>query len=197
MVPPLTQARCRCTYESFQLLASWGHGSNRARGSFWASQLARVSQRGRLESRVVSERRIGWGILGCGGIATTTFAPAVGWSKNGKLVAVASRDPGVAREKARALSAGRAYAPYESLLADLEVEAVYIGLPNGLHEEWATRAAAAKKHVLCEKSLTLSPESARRLSALFAASGLRLVEAFMYRHHPQWNVVRQLLAEQA
>jgi len=138
--------------------------------------------------------RVGWGILGCGRIATGAVAPAIGWSDNGTLVAVASRTPEVAASKARQVGAERSYASYEALLDDSRVHAVYIGLPNGLHEEWCVRAAEAGKHVLCEKSLTLNARSARRIAGSFARSGLRLVEAFMYRHHPQWRVVRDHLA---
>ncbi len=141
--------------------------------------------------------RIGWGIIGCGRIATNSVAPAIQWSKNGRLVAIASRDRRVAEAKARDLGAARAYAPYEALLDDPEVHAVYIGLPNGMHEEWAVRCAQAGKHVLCEKSLTLSLASARRMAEAFSTRGLRLVDAFMYRHHPQWRLVRGLLDEGA
>jgi predicted dehydrogenase len=140
---------------------------------------------------------VGWGILGCGGIATHAIAPAIRWSHNGRLVAIASRDAATAERKAQELGAERWYAPYEAMLEDRDVAAVYIGLPNGLHEEWAIRAASAGKHVLCDKSLTLSETSAQRLSALFADRGLRLVEGFMYRHHPQWQVVRRWIADRA
>jgi xylose dehydrogenase (NAD/NADP) len=135
---------------------------------------------------------VGWGIIGCGRIATNAVAPAIRWSKNGHLVAVASRERSVAEAKAHELGALRAYAPYERLLGDAEVDAVYIGLPNGMHEEWAVRCAEAGKHVLCEKSLTLTLPSARRMAAAFSSRGLRLVDAFMYRHHPQWSLVRSL-----
>jgi D-xylose 1-dehydrogenase (NADP+, D-xylono-1,5-lactone-forming) len=142
-------------------------------------------------------KSIGWGIMGCGRIATNAVAPAINWSANGHLVAVASRDRNVAAAKARELGAARAYAPYEAMLGDPDVDAVYIGLPNGLHEEWAVRCAQAGKHVLCEKSLTMTLASARRMAAAFAPRGLRLVDAFMYRHHPQWSLVRSLLDERA
>ncbi len=142
-------------------------------------------------------RRIAWGILGCGSIATSAIAPAIRWSENGVLHAVASRSEERARDKAHAIGASRAYGSYEALLKDPKVEAVYIGLPNGLHEEWAIRAAASGKHVLCEKSLAMSWASAKRIATEFRTRKLRLVEAFMYRHHPQWNVVRTLLAEGA
>lgn len=141
--------------------------------------------------------KVRWGIIGCGSIATHAIAPAIRWSHNGELVAVASRDAASARSKAEAIAAPRAHASYEALLADDEIDAVYIGLPNGLHEEWALRAAAAGKHVLCDKSLTLTAASARRIAAAFRERGLRLVEGFMYRHHPQWEIVRHLLADRA
>jgi predicted dehydrogenase len=141
--------------------------------------------------------RIGWGILGCGGIATKAIAPAIKWSNNGRLVAVASRDPSVAKAKAAETEAEHAYAPYERLLEDPSVDAVYIGLPNGLHEEWTLRCAEAGKHVLCEKSLALSVDSALRMTNAFETGRLRLIEAFMYRHHPQWNVARDLLGRGA
>jgi xylose dehydrogenase (NAD/NADP) len=141
--------------------------------------------------------KVRWGILGCGSIACESIAPAIRWSRNGELAAVASRDPAAARAKADRVRAPRAHGSYEALLADEEIDAVYIGLPNGLHEVWALRAAAAGKDVLCEKSLTLSVASARRMRAAFQARGLRLVEAYMYRHHPQWEIARRLLAEGA
>jgi predicted dehydrogenase len=137
--------------------------------------------------------RVGWGILGCGSIATHAVAPAIGWSTNGELVAIASRDESVAREKARLLGADRSYAPYERLLEDPDVTAVYVANPNGLHEEPCLRAVSAGKHVLCEKSLAPSLDEARRMTAAAASRGVRLVEAFMYRHHPQWSVVRGFL----
>ncbi|MDP9034926.1 MAG: Gfo/Idh/MocA family oxidoreductase [Myxococcota bacterium] len=142
-------------------------------------------------------KKIGWGVLGCGRIATKAVAPAIQWSANGRLVAIASRDQDVALAKARELGAERSYASYEGLLTDRDVDAIYIGLPNGLHEDWALRCAQAGKHVLCEKSLTLTLASAKRMAAAFAGRGLRLIEAFMYRHHPQWSKVRGLVEEGA
>jgi predicted dehydrogenase len=137
-----------------------------------------------------AERKVGWGILGCGWIGTDAIAPAIQWSQNGRIVAVASRDRAVAEAKARKIGAERAYAPYQALLDDPEVDAVYIGLPNGMHEEWTLRCAQAGKHVLCEKSLTFTSAAAARMAAACRERGVRLVEAFMYRHHPQWALVR-------
>jgi predicted dehydrogenase len=108
---------------------------------------------------------------------------------------VASRSPARTEERARAVGAPRAYGDYAALLADRDVDAVYLGLPNGEHARWAIAAAEAGKHVLCDKSLALSIEDARRMRAAFAARGLRLVEAFMVRHHPQWELARRLVAE--
>ncbi len=139
------------------------------------------------------ERKVGWGIIGCGWIGTDAVAPAIRWSSNGRIVAVASRDARLAEAKARQIGAERWYAPYEAMLEDRDVDAVYIGLPNGMHEEWAIRCAMAGKHVLCEKSLTMSLASAERMAEAFRSRGLYLVEAFMYRHHPQWSLVRDLV----
>jgi predicted dehydrogenase len=140
-----------------------------------------------------ASRQVGWGILGCGWIGTDAIAPAIQWSQNGRIVAVASRDRSVAEAKARKIGAERAYAPYEALLEDREVDAVYIGLPNGLHEEWTIRCSQAGKHVLCEKSLAFTSEAAARMIAACRDRGLRLVEAFMYRHHPQWSLLREII----
>ncbi len=143
------------------------------------------------------EGTVGWGILGCGNIATHALAPAITWSRNGKLVAIASRSAQTAAAKAQTLGAMRAYGSYEDLLDDPEVHAVYIGLPNGLHAEWAKAAARAGKHVLCDKSLTLDEASARALGRVFDDAGLVLMCGFMVRHHPQWELARRLLAEGA
>ena len=98
--------------------------------------------------QVVSEK-LRFGILGAAGIARKALIPALDAASNAELVAIASRDP----ERARTAFAGRIQPDYEALLADPEVDAVYIPLPNSLHREWAVRALAAGKHVLCEKPL--------------------------------------------
>lgn len=145
----------------------------------------------------MKDRRVRWGILGCGRIAAKAFAPAIHWSAHGDLLAVASRTLARARERADAVSAPRAHGSYEALLDDPDIDAVYIGLPNGAHASWAMAAAEAGKHVLCDKSLTLSDEDARSMREASRSRGLRLVEAFMVRHHPQWTLLRRLLDEQA
>lgn len=138
-------------------------------------------------------RPVQWGVIGCGTIATHAVCPAIRWSKFATMAAVASRDPGRAQVLQRDLQAERWHETYDELLKDPDVEAVYIGLPNGLHHEWGIKALEAGKHVLCEKSLTLTSIEARALVELAKKKGLRLMEAFMYRHHPQWDTVRELM----
>jgi predicted dehydrogenase len=151
--------------------------------------------------RMGSERppssKIRWGVLGYGSIAASAGVPAIKWSYNGELLALASRSQETADAKAQEAKAPRAYGSYEALLEDDDVDAVYLALPNGLHETWALRCADAGKHLLCEKTLSTSLASAARVREAFAKRGLRLVEGFMYRHHPQWRVVRSLIADGA
>ena len=138
-----------------------------------------------------------WGILGCGSIATSAIAPAIRWSEDGELLAIGSRTKERALAKAAELGVPRAYGSYEELLADPEIDAVYLGLPNGEHARWALAAAEAGKHVLCDKSLTLDVSHALDLREAFRARDLVLVEGFMIRHHPQWTLVRTLLDKDA
>ena len=98
------------------------------------------------------------------------------------------------RAVADALGIPRAHGSYEALLADPDVDAVYIPLPNHLHAEWTIAAARAGKHVLCEKPLAMTAADAERMAAACDAAGVRLMEAFMYRHHPSWVAVRELVA---
>lgn len=134
-----------------------------------------------------------WGILGCGSIATSAIAPAIHWAAENELLAVASRTQKRADEKAAEVGAPRAHGCYEALLADSDVDAVYLGLPNGEHARWAIAAANAGKHVLCDKSLTLDAATAREVAAAFRARERVLVEGFMVRHHPQWTLARALV----
>lgn len=136
-----------------------------------------------------AQKPVKWGIIGCGAIAESAIIPAMKWSPMCEVVALASRALPVAVEKAGELGIPRAHGTYDALLADADVEAVYIGTPSGLHEEWAIKAAAAGKHVLCEKSLALNSAAARRMAEAAQAAGTRLMEAYMYRHHPQWDHV--------
>ena len=109
------------------------------------------------------------------------------------MVAIASRDGARASAAASALGIARAHASYEALLADPDVDAVYIPLPNHLHVPWTTRAAEAGKHVLCEKPIGLSAAEARTLLEVRDRTGVRIQEAFMIRTHPQWLRAKELV----
>ena len=104
-----------------------------------------------------------------------------------EVVAVGSRDVAAARSFAEELGIPRAHGSYEALLADPEVDAVYIPLPNHLHLQWTIAAARAGKHVLCEKPLALTAADAERMVEACEREGVRLMEAFMYRLHPSWQ----------
>ncbi len=103
-----------------------------------------------------------------------------------RVEAIASRSADRAAETAAALGIPKAYGTYEDLLADDEIEAVYIPLPNHLHREWVIAAAEAGKHVLCEKPLAMTAAEAEEMVAACERSGVLLMEAFMYRLHPMW-----------
>jgi D-xylose 1-dehydrogenase (NADP+, D-xylono-1,5-lactone-forming) len=110
-----------------------------------------------------------------------------------EIVAVGSRDAAKAQAYAREHGIVRAHGSYEKLLADDAVDAVYIGLPNGMHHEWTMGALEAGKHVLVEKPYTRRAAEAEAAFAAADAAGLVLMEAFMYRHHPQSAIVRDLV----
>ncbi|MBV9880172.1 MAG: Gfo/Idh/MocA family oxidoreductase [Gemmatirosa sp.] len=135
-----------------------------------------------------------WGILGAANIAVKKVVPAMQRGRLADVVAIASRDGAKARAAADALGISRAYGSYEELLADPDVDAIYNPLPNHLHVPWSVRAAAAGKHVLCEKPIALSAAEARELLAARDRYGVQVGEAFMVRTHPQWRVVHELIA---
>ena len=141
--------------------------------------------------------KIGWGVLGAAGIAVGMVIPAIQQSSRGRVVALGSRDQGKAKAVAASLGIDRVHASYEAVLADPDVEAVYIPLPNSLHFEWIMKAAAAGKHVLCEKPIALTSAEAAAASAECAQRGVKLMEGFMYRFHPQTLRVQELLASRA
>jgi predicted dehydrogenase len=142
------------------------------------------------------DRKLRWGVLSTADIGRRKWIPGVRRApeQRGEVVAIASRDAGVARQVADELDIPRAHGSYEALLADPEVDAVYIPLPNHLHLEWTIAAARAGKHILCEKPLALTSADAERMVAAADGAGVRLMEAFMYRLHPSWRAVRELVA---
>ncbi len=125
-----------------------------------------------------------WGVLGCAAIAINRVIPGMQMTDQAVLTAVASRTLDKAQGVAAQFGASRAYGSYEELLADPEIEAVYIPLPNGLHAEWSIQALRAGKHVLCEKPLTLNAAEAREIQAVRDETGLYCLEAFAYRFNP-------------
>lgn len=129
-----------------------------------------------------------WGIIGAGRIALGAHLPAIR-AAGGSVEAIGSRDAYRADELARESGIPRAHGSYAELVSDPDIDAVYIGLPNGLHEEWCRRAAEAGKDVLCDKALVYTRAEAEKLRTLFRERDLLLAEGFMYRHHPQWSEV--------
>ena len=135
-----------------------------------------------------------WGILSTANIGVRKVIPGIQKAARCEVVAIASRDVGAARVAAEQLGIPTAHGSYEALLADPQVDAVYIPVPNHLHAQWTIAAARAGKHVLCEKPLALTSADAERMVEACEAAGVRLMEAFMYRLHPSWVAVRELVA---
>ncbi len=138
-------------------------------------------------------RKVVWGVLSTAKIGREKVLPGMMKSDLVDVRAIASRDGDRARAVAAALGIARAYGSYEALLADPEIEAIYNPLPNPLHVPLTLQAAAAGKHVLCEKPIAMTADEA---TALRAAAGKVLIsEAFMVRYHPQWLRARDLLRQ--
>ena len=137
-----------------------------------------------------------WGILSTADINSKLLAGAAE-SDDVDVVAVGSRDLGRAEEFARTWGIERAYGTYDELLADPDVEAVYIPLPNTMHSEWSIRALEAGKHVLCEKPFSRHIADVERAFDAAETTGLHLSEAFMYRHHPQTARLAEIVASGA
>jgi predicted dehydrogenase len=136
-----------------------------------------------------------FGILGASRFALKRMLPAMRLVPDVEVVAVASRDGARAAETARAQGIPRAHASYEALIADPGVDAIYNPLPNHLHVPWSERAAAAGKHVLCEKPIATTAAEARRLVAARDRAGVVICEAAMVRMHPRWHAARELIRE--
>ena len=139
-------------------------------------------------------RRLRWGVLSTAAIAREKVIPAIQSGALCDLVAIASRDGARGARVAAELGIPTVHASYEALLADPQVEAVYIPLPNHLHATWAIAAMEAGKHVLCEKPLALSVSDAERMIAVAERTGVHLMEAFMYRLHPSWVAAREIVS---
>src|SRR3954452_7022702 len=133
-----------------------------------------------------------WGIVSTANINRNVI-PGAHASDEVELLAVGSRDQGKADAYAREWDIARAYGSYDDLLADPDVEAVYISLPNTLHCEWSIKAMEVGKHVLCEKPLSRHPDEVARTFAVADRTGMLLSEAFMWRHNPQTKKLQELV----
>ena len=138
-------------------------------------------------------KKVVWGVLGTAKIGRDRVLPGMKKSALLEIRAIASRDDARARQTAAALGIPQAYGSYEALLADPAIEAIYNPLPNHLHVPLTLQAAAAGKHVLCEKPIALTAVEAVQLRA--AAGKVLIAEAFMVRFHPQWLRARELVRE--
>jgi D-xylose 1-dehydrogenase (NADP+, D-xylono-1,5-lactone-forming) len=142
---------------------------------------------------------VGWGVLGWGDIARRAFVPALEGSASGHLVAIASErgDPVAIGREAPAARVHAGDGAYEDLLTCDDVDAVYVAVPNHRHAELTEAAAAAGKHVLCEKPLAVDSDEAERMASRCAQQGVLLMEAVMARFNPQHARVRDLIADGA
>lgn len=134
-----------------------------------------------------------WGVLGLAGI-TRRAIPGIDGAPNARLAAVATRRPDAATPLLTGRPDLQVYHSYDELLADPAIEAIYIPLPNTLHAEWTIRAAEHGKHVLCEKPLATTRAEVERMAEAAERHGIHLMEAFMWRFHPQHARVKELLA---
>ncbi len=135
---------------------------------------------------------LNWGLLSTARINRALIGP-INESPRSRLLAVGSRDAANAQQYAAKWHIPRAHGSYEALLADPEVDVVYISLPNSLHAEWTVKALEAGKHVLCEKPLAVSVDEVDAVIQAARRSGRVAAEAFMYRHHPQTIKVKEIV----
>jgi predicted dehydrogenase len=140
-------------------------------------------------------KKIRWGVLSTANIGVKKVIPAMQRGQLSTIAAIASRGLAKARAAASELNIPAAYGSYEELLADPNIDAIYNPLPNQLHVPWTIRAAEAGKHVLCEKTLSMTLAEAKSLLTVRDRTGVLIGEAFMIRSHPQWLRLRALLRE--
>ena len=136
--------------------------------------------------------KLRWGLLSTARINQALLPPLRASARN-ELTAVASRDLERAQAYAKERDIPRVFGSYEAMLADPDVDVIYNPLPNSLHMEWTIKAAQAGKHVLCEKPLALTVEEVDAIAAAAQQAGVVVMEAFMYRHHPQTLKVKELV----
>jgi len=143
-------------------------------------------------------QKLRWGVLSTANIGRTKVIPAIQTSLLGEVVAIASRTQASADKAAKELGIKHAYSSYEELLADPNIDAIYNPLPNHLHVPWSIKAIEAGKHVLCEKPLGLNVADVEELIQVAQRHPqLKVMEAFMYRFHPQWKTAKELVQKGA
>lgn len=142
-------------------------------------------------------RPVRWGILGASNFALKQMGPAIHAARGGVLAGLATSQPAKATPFVDFAPGLRVHDSYDALLADPQIDAVYIPLPNHLHVDWTRKAALAGKHVLCEKPIALHASEIDDLIALRDKTGLLIAEAYMIVHHPQWHKARALFQEGA
>ena len=141
-------------------------------------------------------KKVRWGVLSSAKIGLEKVIPAMQKGEYCEITAIASQNLERGKAAAAQLGIPQAYGSYEELLADDNIDAIYIPLPNHLHVPWTKKALEAGKHVLCEKPIGLNTAEAEDLLACAKKhSQLKVMEAFMYRHHPQWLKAQQLVNE--
>ena len=141
--------------------------------------------------------QIRWGILGASKFAREHMGPAIHAAKGAVLAAVASRTPQSVAPFKDFAAGCRAVMGYDALIADPDIDAIYIPLPHHMHVEWTVKALNAGKHVLAEKPIAMQADDFERLIAARDATGLLAAEAYMIVHHPQWQRARQMVADGA
>jgi len=140
--------------------------------------------------------KLRWGVLSTSKFAQNKIIPAVKHCQHAEITAISSRNLNQAQEVATRLDIAKAYGSYDELLADAEIDAIYNPMPNHMHVDWSIKALQAGKHVLCEKPIGLSSAEGQQLvDAAKQFPNLKIMEAFMYRLHPQWQRAKQLVDE--
>ncbi len=139
-------------------------------------------------------KKVRWGIISTAKIGMEHVTPAMQRGDYSEVTAIASRQLAAAQEAAKTLGIPKAYGSYEAMLADPDIDAVYNPLPNHLHVPLSIQALEAGKHVLCEKPIAMDTAEAKTLlAAAKKYPHLKVMEAFMYRHHPQWQTAKRLV----
>ena len=141
----------------------------------------------------MEKKTVRWGVLGCSGIGKSRTIPGLLACENAELYAIAGRTEEKLKAYAEPFAPKKLYTDYQALLDDENVDAVYLPLPNGIHMEWVKKAAAAGKHILCEKPMALTEEQVREMFAAAKEHGVLLEEAYAYRHAQLVQKVKEIV----